>query len=170
MRRQKSFLVCSHKLFVVLPNHNVVAAPLFECIFTHVMTILSRTSSEARQSVFVGPDLFAPVSALHKDKRSGAWVFLGPAYLTIPTMSQRDLATVEGVSAFLHDKHFDGHTITPLTGGFGNFVYRIHLREQYLGRKTVVLKHAKPYLPGARDFAFPLERQVGRKKNHGSEG
>lgn len=76
------------------------------------------------------------------------------------TMPQRDLATTEGVTSFLQDTPFDSHTVTPLTGGFGNYVYRIHLRKDYHDRKTLVLKHAKPYIPGARDFAFPLERQV----------
>ena len=75
-------------------------------------------------------------------------------------MSERDLPTPEGVTDYLHNTPFDSHTVTPLTGGYGNYVYRLHLRKDYHDRRTLVLKHAKAYIPGARDFVFPLERQV----------
>ena len=40
-------------------------------------------------------------------------------------------------------------------------MYRLWLEEPFEGRKTVVLKHTKPYVRGNKDLAFTDERQVG---------
>ncbi|GBE77663.1 predicted protein [Sparassis crispa] len=75
-------------------------------------------------------------------------------------MSDLDLATVEGVLVYLLDTPFASDAVTPLTGGFGNYAFRVHLRTPYDGRRTVVLKHAKAYVPGLRTLALSLDRQI----------
>lgn len=72
----------------------------------------------------------------------------------------RDLATAADVLAYLEDTPFGSTRAIPLTGGMGNYVFRLHLKNSYEGRGTLVLKHGKPYLPGNQAFAFSLDRQV----------
>ncbi|KAH9835902.1 kinase-like domain-containing protein [Rhodofomes roseus] len=71
-----------------------------------------------------------------------------------------DLATVEGVRAYISGTPFDSGDVSRLSGGLGNFTYRLSLRTPYNGHTTVILKHGKPYVPGMEDMAFSLERQV----------
>ncbi|TFY67310.1 hypothetical protein EVJ58_g1711 [Rhodofomes roseus] len=71
-----------------------------------------------------------------------------------------DLATVEGVRAYISGTPFDSVDVSRLSGGLGNFTYRLSLRTPYNGHTTVILKHGKPYVPGMEDMAFSLERQV----------
>ena len=75
-------------------------------------------------------------------------------------MSQLDLATSSGVLAFLADTPFSSDIAIKLTGGYGNYVFRLHLKEPFEGRQTLVLKHGKPHLPGDESFKFSVERQV----------
>jgi 5-methylthioribose kinase len=74
--------------------------------------------------------------------------------------SSYDLSVPEQVLLYLEGTPFASETAVPLSGGSGNYVYRIKLRKPYEGRRTLVLKHAKPYLPGATEFALDLARQV----------
>ncbi|KZT74976.1 hypothetical protein DAEQUDRAFT_15770 [Daedalea quercina L-15889] len=71
-----------------------------------------------------------------------------------------DLATVAGVQAYVVNTLFDSADVSPLSGGFGNYTYRLSFREPVRGHTTAVLKYGKPYIPGWRTMAFSLERQV----------
>ena len=71
-----------------------------------------------------------------------------------------DIATVAGVQAYIIDTPFDSTNILPLSGGYGNYAYRLTLREPFRDHDTVVLKHAKPYAAAFKDMPFSLERQV----------
>ncbi|KAI0931259.1 hypothetical protein AcW1_001289 [Taiwanofungus camphoratus] len=80
-------------------------------------------------------------------------------YLT-RNMSKLDLATAEDVLVYVAETQFASKEATPLTGGFGNYAFRLHLHVPFQGHDTVVLKHAKPYIPGLREMEFAVERQV----------
>lgn len=73
-----------------------------------------------------------------------------------------DLATISGIQAYLQDNpEFAAHTVEKLTGGTGNFAYRIHLHRAFAGRQTLVLKYAPPYIASsATKFPFDQKRQV----------
>ena len=71
-----------------------------------------------------------------------------------------DIATVAGVQAYIVDTPFDSTSIVPLSGGYGNYTFRLTLREPFRENDTVVLKHAKPYAAAFKDIPFSLERQV----------
>ena len=71
-----------------------------------------------------------------------------------------DLATEEGVRRYLAKTPFESADVTPLSGGVANYVFRLHLLAPYRGSKTLVFKHAKPYVKSMRTVAFNLERQV----------
>ncbi|PCH34021.1 hypothetical protein WOLCODRAFT_160534 [Wolfiporia cocos MD-104 SS10] len=71
-----------------------------------------------------------------------------------------DLTTTSGVINYLSGTAFDADAVTFLTGGSGNFAYRVHLRTPYDGYETVVVKHAEPYVRGLKTMAFSLERQL----------
>lgn len=75
------------------------------------------------------------------------------------TAANHDLTTDSGVKAYVADAPFASHTITSLSGGSGNYTYRIHLSAPYEGQSTLVLKHAEPYVKGTT-IPFGLERQV----------
>ena len=74
--------------------------------------------------------------------------------------SNDDIATVAGVQAYIVDTPFDSTSVVPLSGGYGNYAYRLILREPFREQDTVVLKHAKPYAAAFKDMPFSLERQV----------
>ena len=50
--------------------------------------------------------------------------------------------------------------IETVSGGSANYVYRIWLDTPFEGRKTLILKHAKPYVREFKQIAFTDERQV----------
>ncbi|KAG5652930.1 hypothetical protein H0H81_003073 [Sphagnurus paluster] len=75
-----------------------------------------------------------------------------------PTPSE--LTTTEGVQAYIANTPFASHTVTSLSGGTGNFAYRIHLSAPFEGQETLVLKHAEPYIKNLVSFAFSLKRQT----------
>ena len=77
-------------------------------------------------------------------------------------MAQQDLTTVDGVLNYLEQTAFASSRVEQLTGGGGNYTFRIHLRQPHRGRTTAVVKHAKPYIPGMRTVPFALYRQVRR--------
>ncbi|KZT40314.1 hypothetical protein SISSUDRAFT_1118377 [Sistotremastrum suecicum HHB10207 ss-3] len=71
-----------------------------------------------------------------------------------------NLANAEGLKAHLSQTdEFPSKDVVPLTGGTGNFVFRVFLEEQYEGHDTVIVKHAEDYLPSDKNFHFPSERQ-----------
>lgn len=74
-------------------------------------------------------------------------------------MQSLDLAAPEAVLKYLEPTPFRSHSATPLTGGFGNYAYRIRLQNEYLGNTSYILKHGKPYVPGMT-LEFSLDRQV----------
>lgn len=90
----------------------------------------------------------------------------GKTYLPIhtsmpPPRSQPvKLVSVSAVEAFLADTPFASRSITELTGGHINYVYRIHLRTPFEGSKTVVLKHAQPFWKCSVVKSWEVERQV----------
>ncbi|KAK7051884.1 APH domain-containing protein [Favolaschia claudopus] len=73
---------------------------------------------------------------------------------------KHDLSTPTGVQSYLASTKFASHTVTALTGGTGNFAFRLHLVEPYDGKKTLVAKHARPYVASRVEMAFDLKRQT----------
>jgi hypothetical protein len=72
-----------------------------------------------------------------------------------------DLSLIPDLHAYLENHQpFQCTTIQVLSGGSGNFAFRLHLKERFEGRPSLVLKHAKNYVASARDIPFGLERQV----------
>ncbi|KAF7793407.1 hypothetical protein EIP86_004519 [Pleurotus ostreatoroseus] len=74
-------------------------------------------------------------------------------------MTSLDLATAKDVQEFLTNGPFASHEVVPLPGGFGNFTFRLRLREAYQCHQTLILKHGKDYIAAARSIPFALERQ-----------
>lgn len=69
--------------------------------------------------------------------------------------------TPESVLAYLKslvDHRFIGTSCLRLSGGFGNFVWRIQLEAPYRGYSTVVLKHGKDHAAANKDIPFGLDR------------
>lgn len=76
-------------------------------------------------------------------------------------MSNLDLSNILDIHAYLAEKHaFICTDIQTLSGGSGNFVFRLHLKTPYEGRSTLILKHAKAYVALSSWIPFALERQV----------
>ncbi|KAG6851387.1 hypothetical protein H0H93_005785 [Arthromyces matolae] len=71
-----------------------------------------------------------------------------------------DLTTIDGVQAYLQNTDYPSHTVSALSGGSGNYAYRIHLTKPLDGHHTLVLKHAQPFVKDARTIAFSLDRQM----------
>lgn len=75
-------------------------------------------------------------------------------------MSTLDLSNPQHVTQYLSTTPWAAKSVTPLSGGYTNFTYRIELAEPYQEQERVVLKHGKPYIPMAKQFALSVERQV----------
>jgi len=90
--------------------------------------------------------------------------FKAPISISIPDHEKAeeklDLATEEGVRKYLANTPFESASITPLSGGSTNYVFRLYLLAPYRERKTLVFKHAKPYVKDMHAIAVHLERQV----------
>ena len=71
-----------------------------------------------------------------------------------------DLANPQHVAQYLSATPWAAKSITSLSGGYTNFVFRIELAEPYRGQERVILKHSKSYIPMAKEFSFSVERQV----------
>ncbi|EIN13841.1 hypothetical protein PUNSTDRAFT_95201 [Punctularia strigosozonata HHB-11173 SS5] len=78
----------------------------------------------------------------------------------MPTDEAYDLSTADGVLRYLRGTPFSSSRVTPLTGGFGNFTFRLSLDVPFHGSCTVILKHAKPYVALNPSIPFNPERQV----------
>ena len=74
-----------------------------------------------------------------------------------------NLVSVSAVEEFLADTLFASRSITELTGGYINYVYRIHLLTPFEGGQTVVLKHAQPFWKSSVVKAWEVGRQVRRE-------
>ena len=70
------------------------------------------------------------------------------------------LTSLSALEAFLVDTPFASRSITDLTSGYINYVYRIHLQKPFEGSKTVVLKHAQPFWRSSVTDSCGVERQV----------
>jgi len=70
-----------------------------------------------------------------------------------------DLTTEPGVLKYLSGSPFAGKDISTLTGGSGNYTFRITLQERYEGVQTVVIKHARPYAKVVQSITLDLIRQ-----------
>jgi Ser/Thr protein kinase RdoA (MazF antagonist) len=68
--------------------------------------------------------------------------------------STADLTTENGLKDYLTAKSVEHTSVTLLTGGTANYVYRVLLPD---GR-TVIYKHAAPYLHSNKAFAFDTTR------------
>lgn len=77
-----------------------------------------------------------------------------------------DLTVEDGVREYLAGTPFAATRVEALSGGSANYVYRIWLETPYEGRRTVVLKHTKPYVRAFKDMAFTDERQVSSCDRH----
>ncbi|KAJ6514480.1 hypothetical protein C8R47DRAFT_1282499 [Mycena vitilis] len=71
------------------------------------------------------------------------------------------LSPASGVQGYLFFKtEFHYSPVTPLTGGTGNYAFRLHLLAPYKGQSTLVMKHARPYVAVNKAIPFAIERQV----------
>jgi 5-methylthioribose kinase len=97
---------------------------------------------------------------------------LGKTYLPVhygmpPPCSQPvKLVSVSAVKAFLADTPFASRSITELTNGKVNYVYRIHLRTPFEGSKTVIFKHAQPFWKSSVVRSWEVERQVRASEDY----
>lgn len=71
-----------------------------------------------------------------------------------------DLSHIPDIHAYLADTPFASDVVTPVSGGYANFVFRLQLRAPYNGCPTLIMKHAKPYVAGWTEMPLPVERQV----------
>ena len=87
-----------------------------------------------------------------------------PVHSGMPTPAQSsqpvELMTVSAIEAFLAGTPFASRSITDLTGGTINYLYRINLLTPFDGSQTVVLKHAQPFWKSAVCNSWGVERQV----------
>jgi 5-methylthioribose kinase len=96
----------------------------------------------------------------------------GKTYLPVqsgmpsPCSQPVKLVSVSAVKAFLADTPFACRSITELTGGHINYVYRVHLQTPVEGSKTVVLKHAQPFWKSSVVKSWEVGRQVRAKEDY----
>lgn len=74
-----------------------------------------------------------------------------------------DLTTADGVLAYLATTPFASESAEPLSGGHANFTFRLKLNAQQEGHRTLILKHARPYLASSPNFSLPVSRQVRKR-------
>src|SRR5438105_1411496 len=82
--------------------------------------------------------------------------------MTATYTSSFDLTTEAGVEAYLADTPYACTKAEALSGGSGNFAFRLHLRKHYDGNQTLVLKHSRPYVKALPNIPFDVHRQVRR--------
>ncbi len=72
-----------------------------------------------------------------------------------------DLSTIPGIQTYLSGTPFNATHIESLSGGYANFIFRLHLVQGYKGQSTVILKHGTAYVgSGDGRIPFSLDRQV----------
>jgi hypothetical protein len=71
------------------------------------------------------------------------------------------LTSVPTVEKFLTGTPFAGQSVNELTGGYSNYVYRVHLIIPFHDQETVILKHAQAV---SKSWATPddMARLVSR--------
>ena len=71
-----------------------------------------------------------------------------------------DLSIQANLIPYLENGPFASEAVAPLSGGLGNYAFRLSLKQPHQGKRTAILKHGKAYIPGMESMAFDLERQV----------
>ena len=75
-------------------------------------------------------------------------------------MSDKDLLTT--ITKELAGTQYTSSSLTPLSGGTANFVYRAQLDQPLPdGTKSVIVKHTEAFIALNREFKLPAERCVG---------
>jgi tRNA A-37 threonylcarbamoyl transferase component Bud32 len=73
-------------------------------------------------------------------------------------MTAYNLENPADVIQFLADTPYASDNIARLSGGYTNYVYRLHLRNAYEGEKTLVLKYSKSFSMG--ETLIDAKRQI----------
>jgi len=71
-----------------------------------------------------------------------------------------DLTTEAGVEAYLRPTEYACTRVETLTGGTGNWAFRLWLCQAHQGQRTLVLKHGRSYIKDMADVLFDVKRQV----------
>ncbi|KAJ2915170.1 hypothetical protein MD484_g5223, partial [Candolleomyces efflorescens] len=77
-----------------------------------------------------------------------------------PSSTPLSLTSVPATEAYLANTPFTGESVTFLTGGLINYLYRVQLLVPIQGHRTVILKHAQPVTRDLQDAAWDLKRQM----------
>lgn len=80
--------------------------------------------------------------------------------------STRDLTTIAGVEDYVRDTPFASSTVMSLSGGTGNYTYRLYLETPHEGKSTAILKHSTSYVKSLPTIPFAIERQVSQVCPH----
>jgi hypothetical protein len=74
-----------------------------------------------------------------------------------------DLTTTYGVKGYLEGtaEFASCGPITKLSGCTANYAYRVALGKPYMGKNTVVIKHAEKYVKDMTTLPFDVSRQAG---------
>ncbi|KAJ7508553.1 kinase-like domain-containing protein [Mycena galericulata] len=76
-------------------------------------------------------------------------------------MAAPDYSRIPDLHSYLAaHQGFASERIEALSGGTANFIFRLHLKEPFEGRTSLVLKHAKNYIASAQSIPFAIERQL----------
>jgi len=76
---------------------------------------------------------------------------------------QLKLNTEDGVLALFAGTQFASERAEKLSGGWSNYVFRLHLLAPFKGKSTVIVKYTPPYLAAFGEHVkFSVERQVTR--------
>ncbi|PPQ64298.1 hypothetical protein CVT26_002181 [Gymnopilus dilepis] len=129
-------------------NAEISPAPTLAASDTDTVTLAAATEAATEQA--------ASGSAAISDTPAPD----APSAPSESSASSPDLTTESGVRAYLAKTAFASTDIEPLLGGTANYVYRLVLEREYEGRKTLVLKHAKPYVKSWKELKFAVERQI----------
>ncbi|KAJ3570625.1 hypothetical protein NP233_g4283 [Leucocoprinus birnbaumii] len=70
-----------------------------------------------------------------------------------------DLTTEAGVEGYLAGTPYACSRVEALSGGTGNFAFRLYLHQPHEGVNTLVLKHSRPYIKNLKSIAFDIKRQ-----------
>jgi RNA polymerase II subunit A-like phosphatase len=60
--------------------------------------------------------------------------------------TQLDLSSIPDLTRWLADIPFAVNKVDALSGGYTNFVFRLHLKTPYKGKSTLALKHSKSFI------------------------
>ncbi|EJC98715.1 uncharacterized protein FOMMEDRAFT_23526 [Fomitiporia mediterranea MF3/22] len=79
--------------------------------------------------------------------------------------SSLDVSQPADLLTYLANTPFASTRVEPLSGGYGNFIFRLHLVKPFAAStgenlQTVILKHAKPWAASDKSFDLAIERQA----------